>query len=89
MTKANTMNVSLTPELEIFAKSLVKTGRYNSASEVVRDSLRLLEEKEARTIKLGQLIRQGIDSGEPITYSRGRLQSSLLKKAAILRNQDQ
>ena len=40
------MNVSLTPELEKFVSARVKSGRYNSASEVVRESLRLLEEHD-------------------------------------------
>ena len=35
-TTTSAMNVSLTPELEEFARGLVKSGRYNSASEVVR-----------------------------------------------------
>lgn len=38
------MNVNLTPELERFVRDKVASGRYNSASEVVRESLRLLEE---------------------------------------------
>jgi antitoxin ParD1/3/4 len=40
------MNVSLTPELENFVQTKVKSGRYNSASEVVREALRLLENRE-------------------------------------------
>ena len=40
------MNVSLTPELEQFVANKVKSGRYTSASEVVREALRLLEERE-------------------------------------------
>ena len=40
------MNVSLTPELEEFVQSKVQSGRYTSASEVVREALRLLEEHE-------------------------------------------
>lgn len=40
------MNVSLTPELEKFIEDTVATGRYSSASEVVRASLRKLEEEE-------------------------------------------
>ena len=39
------MNVSLTPELEKFVSSQVSTGRYASASEVVRAALRMLEEE--------------------------------------------
>lgn len=41
------MNVSLTKELENFISELVASGMYFSASEVVRDSLRLLKEQEA------------------------------------------
>ena len=41
------MNVSLTPELERFVGAKVKSGRYNSASEVIREALRLLEEHES------------------------------------------
>ena len=40
------MNVSLTPELEQYVSAKVESGRYNSASEVVREALRLLEEHE-------------------------------------------
>lgn len=40
------MNVSLTPELEEFVQTKVQSGRYNSASEVVREALRLLEDME-------------------------------------------
>ena len=41
------MNVSLTPELEKFVSAKVESGRYNSASEVVREALRLLEEHDS------------------------------------------
>ena len=40
------MNVSLTPELEKFVRQKVNTGRYLSASEVIREALQLLEERE-------------------------------------------
>jgi len=50
------MNVSLTPELERFVASRVASGRYQSASEVVREALRLLEEREqARQAALDRL----------------------------------
>lgn len=42
------MNVSLTPELEKFVQDKVESGRYTSASEVVREALRLLEKRELR-----------------------------------------
>jgi antitoxin ParD1/3/4 len=40
------LNVSLTPELEQFVHSRVASGRYQTASEVIREGLRLLEERE-------------------------------------------
>jgi len=40
------MNVSLTPELDKFVAGKVKSGRYTSASEVLREALRLLEEHD-------------------------------------------
>ena len=42
------MNVSLTDKLENFVNELVEQGRYRSASEVVREGLRLLEIREAQ-----------------------------------------
>lgn len=50
------MNVSLTPELERMIHDRVKSGRYHSASEVVREALRLLEEREElRRLRLAEL----------------------------------
>ena len=57
------MNVHLTAELEKLVHKKVKTGRYNSASEVVREALRLMEEHDSiRAAELTQ-IRKRIDDG--------------------------
>lgn len=62
-----TLNVSLTPQLEAFIHETVTSGRYQSASEVVRTALRLLEEREqehaARIDGLRREIQKGLDSG--------------------------
>jgi antitoxin ParD1/3/4 len=42
------MNVSLTPEIRAFVTDRIASGRFQSASEVVRAALRLLEEDERR-----------------------------------------
>jgi hypothetical protein len=39
---SESMNVSLTPELERFVKGTVESGLYRNASEVIREGLRLL-----------------------------------------------
>jgi len=53
---------------EKFVRELVESGRYNSASEVLRDGLRLVEQREAedgvRTEELKQLIQEGLASGD-------------------------
>ena len=57
------MNVSLTPELEKIVDKKVKSGLYNSASEVVREGLRLLEHRdEMRRMKL-EALRNEIQIG--------------------------
>lgn len=77
------MNVSLTPELEQFVQAKVQSGRYNSASEVVREALRLLEEHEqARAAQLTEFNKElgrrlaSLDRGESVPSSkvRARLQ---------------
>jgi antitoxin ParD1/3/4 len=40
------MNVNLTPQLESMVRQKVETGLYNNASEVVREALRLMEERD-------------------------------------------
>jgi len=62
-----TMNINLTPQLESMVREKVSSGRYTSASEVVREALRLMEEQDhlraAKLEQLRQAIREGVDSG--------------------------
>ncbi|MEJ0064344.1 MAG: type II toxin-antitoxin system ParD family antitoxin [Caulobacteraceae bacterium] len=51
-------NVSLTPELERFAREVVAEGRYNNVSEVVRDGLRLLQDAAERKKNFMKMIRE-------------------------------
>lgn len=48
------MNVSITDELASYVRKKVKSGRYNNASEVVRDALRRMEEDDANALRLAQ-----------------------------------
>lgn len=50
------MNVSLNPELDRYVQDKVASGSYNSASEVIREALRLLQHEDAvREAKLAAL----------------------------------
>jgi antitoxin ParD1/3/4 len=57
------MNISLTPELEQMVHDKVKSGRYASASEVIREGLRLLEEQEQLKQQRLADVRRKIDRG--------------------------
>ena len=63
-----TMNVNLSPQLEAMVKAKVASGRYTSASEVVREALRLMEQQDQlRLLQFEQLrrdIQDGLASGE-------------------------
>jgi antitoxin ParD1/3/4 len=73
------MNVSLTPELEQLVTEKVESGRYTSASEVIREALRLLEEhdqlKQQRLAQVREKIDRGLqqlDAGEGISAQEAR-----------------
>lgn len=57
------MNVSLTPALEEMIQNKVKTGLYTSTSEVVREALRLLEEKDRINLIKLEALRKDIQVG--------------------------
>lgn len=62
------MNISLPPQLENLVKNKVESGLYSSASEVLREALQLLEERDQldqlRIEALRSDIQKGLDSGE-------------------------
>ena len=75
------MNVSLTPELEELVNKKVKNGMYHTASEVIREGLRLLKEQdEIKEHRLNQLCKevdigiQQIENGRYTDYDVDNLQ---------------
>lgn len=87
------MNVSLTPELEELVAQKVQSGRYQSASEVVREGLRLLEDQDRlRTARLQEVSRKiqvgldQLDRGEGISGDKV-LQELKQKSVAARRKQ--
>ncbi len=84
------MNVSLTPELEKFVDGKVESGLYNNASEVIRESLRLLKEHDEIRLKWREQIERGwleaqsgqvVDGPKAMADARQRLKSLSKKRA--------
>ena len=67
------VNVSLTPELERLITDKVETGSYQTASEVVREALRLLKQRDESLVQLRKDVQAGLDQigrGEYTVYDR-------------------
>jgi antitoxin ParD1/3/4 len=83
------MNISLTPHLEEMIREKIASGSYNSASEVVREALRLMEqEDQLRSLKLQRLrqdVQEGLDSGPSIVFDPQRLKSMAREKKSRTR----
>jgi antitoxin ParD1/3/4 len=85
------MNINLTEKLEEMVRNKVSSGLYNSASEVVRDALRLMQEQDTyRAVRLGQLqqeIQRGLESGpsEPLDMAdlKQRLRTEKSRKNKV------
>lgn len=58
-------SISLGDHFANFVDAQVASGRFATASEVVRAGLRLLEEREAKLRALREALQEGLDSGEP------------------------
>ena len=60
---AKNTSILLGAYFDEFIQRKVKSGRYASASEVVREALRLFEQHEKREEELGKALKEGVDSG--------------------------
>lgn len=60
---ARNTSISLGEHFDEFIAQQLKSGRYGSASEVVRAGLRILEDAETRRVRLRQLLEEGESSG--------------------------
>lgn len=79
------MNVSIGKRWEEFVEGVVQDGRYGSASEVVREGLRLVEEREAKLAALRQTIEASIAEGG--ARSQDEVSAALSAKARVLANE--
>lgn len=85
---ARTMTVDIGGELREFIDSLVQSGDYRTQSEVMRDALRLLREKQAesRLQALRDLLAEGISSGEAVTWNKDAFLQGMKARTASERD---
>lgn len=80
------MNINLSPQLEELVKNKVASGLYSSASEVVREALRMMEERDrVKAIKLEHLrqdIREGLESGPSTVWDAEEIKREGRKRRA-------
>lgn len=74
------ISADLGPQLENFVAKLVETGRYNSKSEVLREGIRLIQERETRLSVLDQALARGLADadagrGKPMAEVVSRLEA--------------
>ena len=82
-----TLSVDLGDQLEGFVEDLVSRGRYNSKSEVLREGLRLVQEREAKLAALHAAIARGLADAEagrvkPMEAVFDRLEAKYRKSAS-------
>ncbi len=79
------MNVSIGERWQDFVERVVRDGRYGSASEVVREGLRLVEEREAKLHALRATLDASIAQGGTVTDEE--IDADLAAASAELRRQ--
>ncbi len=76
-------SIILGEHFDKFIQSEIKSGRYSSASEVVRTGLRLLEIEKQKIQAINKALTIGEKSGEPITFDNDKFKSRMKKKFKI------
>ncbi|WP_105401904.1 type II toxin-antitoxin system ParD family antitoxin [Neorhizobium sp. T7_12] len=79
------MNVSIDPRWEKFIEEAVQDGRYSSASDVVREGLRLVQEREPKLSALRETLQRSFERGGDV--SEEELDASLEAAAEELRKE--
>ena len=78
---AKNTSISLGDHFEGFINRQIESGRYGSASEVIRASLRLLEEREQKLRALRQALVEGEDSGDAGELNMDEIKAKARRKA--------
>jgi len=80
---AKNTSIILGEHFDSFISTQVKTGRFGSASEVIRASLRLMEEREQKISALRQALIAGEESGDAGPLDMAEIKAKARKKAGL------
>jgi antitoxin ParD1/3/4 len=85
MPTARNPSITLSAQHRMLIDDLVASGRYHSASDVVREGLRLLDHREAGRARvlaeIDQAIQEGIDSGPSVEVDMDTLMAEAMRRA--------
>ena len=73
-------SIILGEHFDEFIRSEIDSGRYSSASEVIRTGLRLLEEEKIKIEAINEALILGEKSGKPREFDNGKFKSRMRKK---------
>jgi antitoxin ParD1/3/4 len=76
-------SIILGEHFDKFIQSEIKSGRYSSASEVVRTGLRLLEIEKKKIQAINKALTIGEESGKPVVFDNDKFKSRMQKKFKI------
>ena len=73
-------SIILGEHFDNFIKEEIKSGRYNSASEIIRNGLRLLEDQKRKIEAINEAILVGEKSGEPVEFNNEEFKQRMRNK---------
>lgn len=76
-------SITLNEHFEGFISAQISQGRYGSASEIVREGLRLVEEREQKLEALRQALIAGEESGPSTPLDMEEIRRNAKKKAGL------
>lgn len=80
---AKNTSIILGNHFDEFIQEEIKSGRYSSASEVIRSGLRLLENEKQKIQAINQALTIGEKSGEPVAFDNEKFKNRMRKKFKI------
>lgn len=80
---AKNTSIILGDHFDNFIQSEIKSGKYSSASEVIRTALRLLEIEKQKISAINNALTVGEKSGEPVVFDNEKFKARMKKKFKI------